>query len=280
MGRSTGKAGAEALKGLAVVTGASSGIGAEFARQLAARGHNLLLIARRLDRLEELAAALGASHGVKAEALAADLSSLADLERVAARLRSEPVELLVNNAGFGVVERFFEADLETQEQMVHVHVGATLRLTHAVLPGMVARNRGAVVNVSSLAAYLAMPGNAIYAATKTFLHSFTRSLELDLASRSSRVRVQVLCPGLTRTEFHAGMQEEVARVPRWVWMPAAEVVAASLRGLDRNHVVVVPGLRSKLVVALLTLIPTWAMRRVGAQLARRRGRRLARGPGE
>ncbi|MEW5734176.1 MAG: SDR family oxidoreductase [Thermodesulfobacteriota bacterium] len=254
---------------LAVVTGASSGLGAEFARQLAGQGYGLLLVARRRERLQELATTLSANHGIAAEALAVDLGARAELEALAARLANEPVELLVNNAGFGITGRFFDMDVAVWERMVRVHVDAALLLTHAVLPGMMARDRGAVVSVSSLAAFAAMPGNVVYGATKSFLHSFTRSLDLELASRSSRVRVQVLCPGFTRTEFHAGMQDETAHIPGWAWMPAVEVVAASLRALEHNQVVVVPGWRNRLIVELLDAIPARVRRRLGMWLARR-----------
>lgn len=264
---------------LAVVTGASSGIGAEFARQLAQRGDALLLIARRRQRLEELAAQLAVRHATPVEWLVADLGLPADVERVAARLHELRVELLVNAAGFAVAQPFFATELSTQQNMIEVHLGASVALTHAVLPGMIARDRGSIISVSSLAAFIAVPGNAVYGATKVFLHHFTRGLELDLARRASRVRVQVLCPGFTRTEFHAAMPDEAARIPPWLWMSAEEVVAASLRGLERDQLVVIPGWRNRVLVGVLGLVPAGVKRRLGIRQARRAGPpRAALGP--
>ena len=224
--------------GIAAVTGASSGIGEVFARKLAGRGYRLLLTARRKERLDQLAAELGGGH----ETLAADLSTLEGIERVAERLRGEDqLTLLVNNAGFGTKGRFHQADLGQQVAMHRVHVDAILRLTHAALPGMVARNRGGVINVSSVAGYARSPGNVSYCATKSWINAFTEGLYLELTGMSSRVTVQALCPGFTYSEFHDTMGIAREGIPRWLWMDAGAVVEASLRGLDSGKLFVVPG---------------------------------------
>ena len=252
---------------LAAITGASSGIGETFARKLAARGYRLLLIARRRDRLEALARELDG------EALAADLTDEAQAAAVEERLRAEPdLELLVNNAGFGTVGRFFDLDLEPSLRMHRLHVMATVRLAHAALAGMTRRGRGGVINVSSVAGFMRGPGNVSYCSTKAWMNAFTECLDLELKSIGSRVKVQALCPGFTHSEFHDTAGIDPARIPRSLWLSADEVVEASLRGLDRGKLFVVPGWRYKVIVKLLPLVP-YALVRAGAvRYARRMGR--------
>jgi short-subunit dehydrogenase len=241
---------------VALVTGASSGIGAAFARELARRGWDLILVARRANRLEELARELEAARGVRVEVLPADLTVDADLAKVAERIaRAGNLELLVNNAGFGSRGNFFEAELEGQERMHRLHVLAAMRLTHAALAGMVARGRGGLINVSSVAAFGSTPGSVSYSATKAWMNSFTEALALELRAAGSPVRVQALCPGFTRTEFQEAAKIDRNIIPRGWWMSAEEVVAASLGGLERGRLIVVPGLRYKLMVLMLRLIP-------------------------
>src|SRR5438067_1167997 len=234
---------------LAAVTGASSGIGATFARQLAAQGYQLLLIARRAARLEELAAELRAKHGVAAEIMAADLTRDEDVAGVARRLEAAGnLALLVNNAGFGVKGLFFEADAAEQEAMHRLHVLATLRLTHAALPGMVARGRGAVINVSSVAGFLQGAGSISYCATKAWMNSFTEGLAADLKRAGSPVIAQALCPGYTYSEFHDVMGVDRASIPKSWWSPAEFVVRESLLGLKRGDLFVIPGWRYRLLL--------------------------------
>lgn len=230
-------------QGTAVITGASTGIGAEFARQLAARGYDLLLIARRQPNLEALAAAVTSGHASQAEILPADLADPGQVERVAARLAQlrEPA-MLVNSAGFGTTGRFQRVDVRKHLDMIQVHLATCLRLTHAVLPAMVSRKRGAIVCVASIGAFVALPGNVTYCATKAFLASYTEGLEAEL--RPAGIHVQVLCPGFTRTEFHDTPEYarfNPASLPSFLWQSAEEVVAASLRGLERGQRVVIPG---------------------------------------
>jgi short-subunit dehydrogenase len=244
-----------------LVTGASSGIGAAYARRLAAGGYDLILVARRKDRLEKLAEELETSHGVEAEALAADLTEDADFRMVEERIaRAGSLEFLVNNAGFGTRGLFFETDVEGQDRMHRLHVLATVRLSHAAVAGMVARGKGNLVNVSSVAAFGQSPGNAGYCATKAWMNSFTEGLYLDLAAIGSPVKVQALCPGYTLTEFHDTSEIGRDHVPESWWISADDVVAASLRGLARGKLVVVPGWRYKFYVVLLKALPGFLVR--------------------
>ena len=179
---------------VALVTGASSGIGAVFARRLAAQGYHLILVARRADRLAELAREIQSANGVRVEVLAADLVLDADLAKVESRIAGENnLTLLVNNAGFGALGVFFESELEPQDRMHRLHVLATLRLTHAALPGMVARGRGGIINVSSVVAFASAPGSVSYSATKAWMNTFSEGLTLELKCAGSPVRVQALC---------------------------------------------------------------------------------------
>ena len=257
-----------------LITGASSGIGAAFARQLAARGHDLILVARRRERLEKLGEELAGAHRVSVEAIGADLTVDEDLAAVEERIRgTHSLDLLVNSAGFGTRGRFWEADPAGQQQMYRLHVLATMRLTQAALRGMVERGRGGVINVSSVAGFGATPGSASYCATKAWMNTFTEAIALELQGAGSRVRVQALCPGFTNTEFHdvAGMDRGV--IPRGWWMSAEEVVAASLCGLERGQVFVVPGLRYKLLVLAMTFIPR-SLRHAGVKIYSRRIKRV------
>jgi short-subunit dehydrogenase len=244
---------------IAAITGASAGLGTVFARKLAAQGYDLLLIARRADRLEKLAGELSATHGVAAEAMTADLSSFEEIDRVAARLAAEPrLGMLVNNAGFGTKGRFWETAFADQVAMHRLHIDATMRLSRAALESMVPRDAGAVINVSSVAAYFRSPANVSYSATKAWMNAFTEGLHLELKGIGSRVVVQALCPGFTYTEFHDAMGADRAVIPNWAWMKAEDVVEASLAGVRSGKLFVVPGWMYKLLVAVGTKFPeTW-----------------------
>lgn len=232
---------------VALITGASSGIGSVFARKLAARGFNLILLARREDRLRALAAELP----TKVDVLVADLSreeGIADTER--AIQECGPLELLVNNAGFGTLGRFWEANIEGQQRMHEVHVMATMRLTHAALAQMVPRGRGGIINVSSVAAFGHSIGNVSYCATKAWINSFTEGLDMELRAARSPVKVQALCPGFTVTEFHDAMGMDPRKIPSFLWMKAEDVVDTSLAAFDRGKVIVVPGWKYKIAAFL------------------------------
>jgi short-subunit dehydrogenase len=235
--------GSTLLPGRALITGASSGIGEAYARRLAAEGYDLTLVARREDRLRALAAELSAAHGIAAEVLAADLARRADIDRVANHIQAMPdLVLLINNAGFGTRGDFAEAELDRQIDMINVHIIATVSLTHAALPGLTARGRGAIINVSSVAAFFPSPGGTTYSATKVYLNNFSEALNSELAGTG--ISVQALCPGFTYSEFHDTPEyADFSRdqIPAALWMTAEQVVGESLAALGNGHVIIVPG---------------------------------------
>lgn len=211
-----------------------------------------MLVARREDRLRELAARLP----VECEILTADLSEPASRAGVAERLRSEPrLQLLVNNAGFGTKGRFWEVDLAGQQSMHALHVDATLELTHAALRNMTARGVGAVINVASVAAFSRSQANVSYCATKSWMVAFTECLALELRGMSSAVQVQALCPGFTYSEFHDTMGVSRDRIPKALWTKAEDVVHASLEGLEKRQLIVIPGWKYRAFVSIFRRLP-------------------------
>ena len=243
----------------ALVTGATAGIGYAFAERLASLGADLVLVARDVPRLEERAAHLREAYGVAVEVLAADLADREQLHRVAARLSDpdRPVEVLVNNAGFGLNSAFGETDLRDEERLLAVMVRADGVLTKAVLPGMVERGSGTVVNASSIAAFL---HRGTYSAAKAYVLVFTEGLAVEL--RGTGVQVQALCPGLTRTEFHERSADDISRIPSVAWLSVEQVVDGSLRDLARRKVVSVPGWQYAWLPTLLRLLPRGLVGRV------------------
>jgi short-subunit dehydrogenase len=247
-----------------VVTGATAGIGREFAEQLARRGYDLLLVARERRRLDEVAAGLTAAYAIAAESFPADLTRDEDVTRLAERIAgASQLALLVNNAGFGTRGRLAETDPRTQEAMVRLHTLAPMRLTQAALPVLLRNRSGAVVNVSSVASFVHSAGNANYCATKAYLTTFSESVAAEVAGTG--VRVQALCPGFTRTEFH-GRMGVPDQLPRFAWLSATRVVTESLRNLDRGGpAICIPGRRFRLLVCLLRFTPRrligWVTRR-------------------
>jgi short-subunit dehydrogenase len=244
------------MAAVALVTGASAGLGAEFARQLAAKGERLVLVARRRERLDELAAALG-----NARAVAMDLSEPGAAARLMADLEQhgDTVELLVNNAGFGLAGQFAELDGDRQREMIDLNCGALAELAHAVLPGMVARMAGGILNVASTAAFQPGPGMAVYFATKAFVLSFSEAMHDEAEPHG--VKISCLCPGPTRTEFRSVSGFDPKGRLANLSAEAASVVAAGLRGLERNQAVVVPGLSNKMIAQAHRLLPRTVMRR-------------------
>jgi short-subunit dehydrogenase len=236
----------------ALVTGATAGLGLRFADALAARGHDLVLVARDRSRLERVAAELGERHGAAVEVLAADLTDRTQLGQVEERLadRARPVDLLVNNAGFGLKRRFLENDVEEEQAMLDVLVTAVLRLTHAALGAMVAQGSGGVINVSSVAGWLP---RGSYSAAKAYVTQLT--VWADLTYRGRGVRAMALCPGFVRTEFHERMDVGRDAVPSWLWLDADAVVAEALRDFDRGRSVSVPDARYKVLAAAARLTP-------------------------
>jgi uncharacterized protein len=236
---------------VALITGASSGIGEVFARKLSARGYRLILVARRTERMQKLA---GELHN--AEVLTADLANDTDLYKVENRIVSEPrLEFLVNNAGFGVLGLFHETPLDAQDKMHRLHILAIERLTHAALQGMIAHRKGNIINVSSVAAFVNTPKSFTYGATKAWINSFTEGLYVELKYLRSPVRVQALCPGFTHTEFQDTAGLDQSAIPKGLWMSADDVVDISLRRLERNQLIVIPGLYNRLFVCLHRRFP-------------------------
>ena len=259
---------------LAVVTGASSGIGEEFARQLAARGYDLLLVARREERLTALGEELVAEHHVAVEAIAADLGTDEGRAALVERIGSTPnFGLLVNNAGFGASGMFHRVDLDVQDRMHRLHVLTTLALSHAALENLMARTdadeRCGIINVSSVAGFEQAPTSVSYNATKAWMTSFTNGLAIELTVQRSPVKVQALCPGFTYSEFHDRMAMDRSPIPKPFWLDAGFVVSESLGGFDRGKPIVVPGWRYKIIVAFLRATPGVVMRRISGALGRR-----------
>jgi short-subunit dehydrogenase len=256
-------------KRLAVVTGASSGLGEVFARKLAGKGYRLLLVARREERLAKLVSELGTGH----ELVVADLSREQEVEGLAQRLQAAPnLELLVNNAGFGTKGLFWQIDYTKQLEMHELHINATLRLTRAALEGMVRRNSGGIINVASVAAFFRSPGNVSYCATKGWMNDFSEALYLELKTARSAVKIQALCPGFTYTEFHDTLGVSRKNIPKKMWMPADFVVEESIRALDKGKLFVIPGWRYKLLIAIGTRLPISMRLAMQARSPHNRGR--------
>jgi short-subunit dehydrogenase len=249
------------LNKVALITGASAGLGVEFARQLSKRGHALVLVARRKERLEKLAKELG-----NARAVAIDLSKASAAQKLIADLEAngEQVDLLVNNAGFGLIGGFAELDAKRLRQMIDLNVGVLTDLCRAVAPGMIERKSGGIINVASTAAFQPGPKMAVYFATKAFVLSLTEALHEELQPHG--VKVSCLCPGPTRTEFGEvagfggnGMFDHVAMGP-------VEVVEAGLKGLDKNRAVVVPGWMNKVTAASNRFAPRSIVRKIAGAI--------------
>ncbi len=235
-----------------MITGPTAGLGLRFAHQLARRGHDLVLVARDEERLAEVAADLRGTYDVDVEVLPADLGDREQLARVEVRLADteQPVDLLVNNAGFGLKERFLDNDVATEQVMLDVLVTAVMRLSHAALGAMSARGHGGLINVSSVAAYLP---RGTYGAAKSWVNSFGVWAAAEYATDD--LRVMTLCPGFTRTEFHERMDVARGSAPGFMWLDADFVVTEALADFDRGRSLSVPGAQYKLVAAMTRLVP-------------------------
>jgi uncharacterized protein len=239
--------------GRALITGATAGIGREFAVQLAAQGRDLVIVARDEARLQALAEELESLHGVDVEVLPADLRQTAALEKVEQRLRdsSKPVDVLINNAGFGIGKSFDRSDIDDEQAILDVMVTAVMRLSHAALPGMKERNRGGIIVVSSIAGFYA---GGTYFAAKAWATTFARGLASQL--RGTNVRVTALCPGFTRTEFHERGKLDASTISDWLWLSAEKVVADGLRDFEAGRTISVPGIQYKALTGLARVLPS------------------------
>ncbi len=233
-------------RNLALVTGASSGLGAAFAERLAKDGYDLIIVARRRERLETLAQQLQANHQVTVEVLDADLSKLNDLYKVEKHIGDSALELLVNNAGFGGYKPFIELDPDQAEELVNLKVLAITRLTRAALPNMVERGRGSIINVSSRLAFSGsmgssqLPKRATYVGANAFINAFSQLVQSEL--EGTGVQVQALCPGVVRTEFHKRVGADPNRFPPEIVMSPEDVVSSSLAALKSGEVICIPAL--------------------------------------
>lgn len=249
----------------ACITGATAGIGLAFAEELAAEGVDLVVVARDTARLEALAQRLAAEHDIAVEVLAADLATDTGCMAVMDRLAdgSRPIDVLVNNAGFGVNQHFVAGSLSDEERLLDVLVRATLRLTHAALPGMVQRGRGIVVNVSSVAGWMPI---GTYSAAKSWVTVFTEGLGAELAGTG--VTATAVCPGFTRTEFHDRADMDVSSLPDWVWLDSRRVARDGLRAARAGRSVSVPSKRYSALALVAQLTPRPLLRRAGTVVSR------------
>jgi len=252
----------------ALVTGASSGLGEEFCRQLAARGMDLVVVARRGDRLHALSQSLRRAHGAEVEVLVADLGSEVGVAAVVDRLHGAeaPVDLLVNNAGFGLYGDFADQDPARVADLLDVNVRAVVALSRAALPRLIERQRGGIINVASTASFQPDPYAAVYGASKAFVRSFSEALHEEV--RGDGVRVLALCPGYTVTEFQAVADVTRNPLPDWAAPSAESVVSAGLHGFTRGDAVVVPGLVNRVAASAAAAGPSSIARRVSARVHR------------
>lgn len=254
-------------KGTALITGASAGLGEAFACALARQGYDLILVARREARLKALANQLAEACDVRTTVHAADLGSPDGLESTRERLRAcENLTLLVNNAGLGASGRYWELDPERERLQCDLNTTALAQLSHAALVAMVPRRRGALILVSSLAGFTPAPYTATYSATKAFVNSFAYSLREEL--RGTGVRLQLLCPGFTRTEFQEAAGVETDRLPAFAWLSAEQVVETSLADLRRRQFLSIPGRRYRAASVAMRLLPDGVAARIGARITR------------
>ncbi len=237
----------------ALVTGATAGLGAEFARQLAEQGHQLVLVARDAGRLQAKATELERLYSIRTEVLAADLVDDAGVAAVVARLSdpARPVEILVNNAGIGLLHSFAENDIAEEKRHLKLHVETAMELTHAALQGMLTRGSGRVINVASVAAFLP---RETYSAAKAWLVSFSRWANLAYSGRG--IKVTAVCPGFTHTEFHDRMGMDKTGTPRWMWLQADQVVREGLADNEHGKAVSIPSLRYKMLTAVTRVLPS------------------------
>lgn len=253
---------------VALITGPTAGLGAGYARRYARDGYNLVLVARSVDRLEDLAAELRAAHGVDVEVLPADLTEAADRARVADRLAAG-VQVLVNNAGFGTSGEFWTADPAQLQAQLDVNVTAVMHFTRAALPSMIEAGSGTVINIASVAGLLSGRGST-YSASKAWVVSFTEGLANGIAGTG--VSIHAVCPGFVHTEFHERAGIDMKSIPNILWLNVDDVVAESLADVAKGKVISIPGLQYKVLTSVGRLVPRGLVRAVNNTMGRGRGR--------
>jgi short-subunit dehydrogenase len=253
---------------VALITGPTAGLGAGYARRYARDGYDLVLVARTVDRLEDLAAELRAAYGVDVEVLPADLTSAADRARVADRL-ADGVQVLVNNAGFGTSGEFWTADPAQLQAQLDVNVTAVMQFTRAALPAMIAAGSGTVINIASVAGLLSGRGST-YSASKAWVVSFTEGLANGLTGTG--VSIHAVCPGFVHTEFHQRAGIDMTSIPKIMWLHVDDVVAESLADVAKGRVISIPGVQYKVLTTAGRLVPRGLVRAVNNRMGRGRGR--------
>jgi short-subunit dehydrogenase len=250
----------------ALVTGATAGIGFSYAQLLANEGFDLVLVARDLPRLNKVAKELAKAYGIKAETLKADLTKPSQLARVEKRLasNSKPIEVLINNAGFGIKDSFVDSALVKEQELLDVLVTAPMRLTHSVLPQMLKRDSGVIVNVSSVASFIA---GGTYSAAKSYLTVFSEYLHTELLD--TNIKVSALCPGFTRTEFHARGKMKMTGLPNYMWLTTDQVVKKSWRDVKAGKVICIPGLQYLILCTIARIAPRPIVRKAGINVRRK-----------
>ena len=250
----------------ALVTGATAGIGASYANLLAKEGFDLILVARDLPRLNQVAKELTKRFGVKTQCIKADLTKPSQLARVEKRVADlkKPIDVLVNNAGFGIKDGFTVSNLDKEQDLLDVLVTAPMRLTHAVLPVMVKRNSGIIVNVSSVASFIA---GGTYSAAKSYLTVFSESLHTEL--RGTNVKISALCPGFTRTEFHSRGRMKMTALPKFMWLDSDKLVSKSWKHVNANRAISIPGWQYKILSAIARNAPRPIVRKVGMNVRKK-----------
>ncbi|CAB4635925.1 unannotated protein [freshwater metagenome] len=248
----------------ALVTGATAGIGESFTRLLASKGFNIALVARDEARLHERAAALREKYGVQTFVLPADLATAQGCAAVEDYLQEFDIEVLINNAGFGINKAFTASDLKAEQDLLDVLVRTPMRLMHVILPKMKARNSGTIINVSSVASFIA---GGTYSASKSYLTVLSESLHTEV--RDTHVKISALCPGFTRTEFHQRGRMKMKGLPDFMWLDSDQLVAASWSDAQSGKAVSIPGWQYKILIALISLAPRSAVRKIGMNLRKR-----------
>ena len=253
--------------GIVLITGATSGIGASFARHYGQKGYDLILtgLAEHVD--PEYANNMMNTYSVKVEVIAADFGKESDIGKIESVIKGRDIDVLVNNAGFGLGRAFIDNSICDIEAMINVHINAPVRFIHAVLPGMLLKNRGTIINLSSLSSFLPIPRDPVYSATKLFQNSLLESLHISL--RSKGIKFQVLCPGFVHTNYHNRLsidQDELKRRSLIPWMQPDDVVGISVKQLKRNNnLFVIPGIHNKIIRVAYRLMPQWLYYRIAAK---------------